>query len=117
MGMVIFGALALAVVGGGMLGAIALLIHFFANRKGYGSWKSYLIISAVVTLVVGVSAVMWMFSSDDVPGAPTADEYNRWIFGAALLGGSPGVGLLAGLLSLLKGREPASPAAPVGGQP
>ncbi len=116
MGMVIFGILALAVVGGGLLGAIALLIQFFANRKGYGSWKSYLIIAAVVTVVVGVSAVLWMFSGDDVPGAPTGDEYNRWMFGAAFLGGSPGLGLLAGLLSLLKSRAPA-PTAPVGGQP
>ena len=116
MGMIVFGALVLAFVGGGLLGAGALLVHFFANRKGYGSWKSYLIISAVVTVVVGVSAVMWMFSGDDVPGAPTAEEYNQWIFGAALLGGSPGLGLLAGLLALLKERAPV-PAAPAGGQP
>lgn len=106
MGIFVIGSFFLALLGGGVLGAVSLLIHLFAVRKGRGSWKRFLLISGAATVVVGVSAYLWMFSSPEASGAPTGDDYARAILGAALLGGSPGVGLLAGLLALLKGNAP-----------
>ncbi|NOJ77441.1 hypothetical protein [Myxococcus xanthus] len=107
MGMFVIGSFFLALLGGGVLGVVSLLIHLFAVRKGRGSWKWFLLFSGAATVVVGVSAYLWMFSAPEASGAPTGDDYARAVLGAALLGGSPGVGLLAGLLTLLKGNAPA----------
>lgn len=94
-----------------VLGAASLLINLFAVRKGRGSWKRFLLFSGAATVVVGLSAYLWMFSAPEASRAPTGDDYARAILGAALLGGSPGVGLLAGLLTLLK-RNASAPVSP-----
>lgn len=108
MGIIVFGAFFLALLGGVVVGVVSLLVHVFAVRKGRGSWKLFLQTSGAATVVVGVSAYLWMFSGPEASGAPTGDDYARAVLGAALLGGSPGVGLLAGLLTLLKGNASAA---------
>ena len=115
MGMIIIGGFILALFGAGGVAGAAALIHMFAMRKGYGSWKYFLLIAAAVTGVTGVTALMWMFGGPDASGAPSGDDYNRFILSAALLGGSPGLGALAGLLALFK-RSARGPFVPTGGR-
>ncbi|QDE98110.1 MULTISPECIES: hypothetical protein [Myxococcus] len=115
MGMVIIGGFIVALAIACAVGSAAVLILVFAIRKGYGSWKHFLLMGGGVTVVVGVTALMWMFGGPDSSGAPSGDDYNRFILGAALLGSSPGLGALAGLLTLFK-RNAQGPLGPTGGR-
>lgn len=107
MGMFVVGVFFVSILAGGVLGGVSVFVHVLAMRKGRGSWTRYLRFSGVATVVVGVSAYLWMFSSPESSGAPSGDDYARVFLGAALLGVSPGIGLLAGLLTLLKGNTSA----------
>lgn len=116
MGMIIIGGFIVALAIAGATGIAATLILVFAMRKGHGTWTHFLLIGGGVTVLIGGTALMWLSSGSDSPGgAPSGNDYNRFVLGAALLGGSPGFGALAGLLALFK-RNPAGLTAPAGGR-
>ncbi|MFP2956865.1 hypothetical protein ACLEPN_03280 [Myxococcus sp. 1LA] len=118
MGMVLLAGFMLAVFGGCVVGGGAALIHLFAMRKGLGSWKYFLMITGAVTVAIAVGALSWMFGTPEYSGsgAPSGDSYERFIFGAMLLGSSPGWGGLAGLLALLHRHDPGASSVPTGGR-
>ncbi|MFP2924926.1 hypothetical protein ACLESO_06855 [Pyxidicoccus sp. 3LG] len=107
MGMIIIGAFFLALICAGAVGVVSLIIFMYAQRKGRGSTKLYLLIAGGVTVLVGGAALAWMFGGPPSTGAPSGYDYDRAIHGAALLGTAPGCGLLAGLLALFKKSAPA----------
>ncbi|ATB48567.1 hypothetical protein MYMAC_004194 [Corallococcus macrosporus DSM 14697] len=107
MGMIIFGGFILALLAAFAVASVAAVIHLLAMRKGYGSWKAFLLLGGGVTLVVGVIAVSRLNGAGG-GGAPFHENYDHYLYAAALLGSAPGWGALTGLLALFKRSAPAA---------
>ncbi|GHG75471.1 hypothetical protein [Comamonas sp. JC664] len=102
MGMIFIGAFLLSLSVGCAVGLVAVFIHFFAWRKGYGSWKIYVFVSVSVTLLVGAWVMTWVSAAGG--GSISERNFDRILQGAWMLGAAPGCGMVAGLLALLRGR-------------
>ncbi|MDX1999589.1 MAG: hypothetical protein SF066_17860 [Thermoanaerobaculia bacterium] len=84
------------------IGAVAAILHLIARKLWRrGSWPIFAVIACLVAAsIAGVGFLV--FQGADSRGAPTGDDYSNAILGALIIAISPGLGLVCGLLALLR---------------
>jgi hypothetical protein len=108
MGIFAGGAFLLSLALSRLVGMVILAIQGALARRGWGSWR--LLSAASFAVAAGcVAYILYLWAvAPSHPGAPSGDDYDRWIFMALALGASAGFGL-TGLEARSRASSPASP--------